>query len=215
MTITMTGGSREEPLRWLRHAARRRPRRRGLSAPYALPTGFAALFAVGTIAAALNGRLPATGVLITCAVVVTIMSAISQAAAAVPLGVIGWLTVIGFSRPPYADLQPAGATAAYAAITMAACALAGASAGWLFRYWPAGVTLESVDRRKERGIDARRQLAGAALAVAVLPALTALLAAWRPHLNLADDLLSRCTRSRSRSRRTCSRSCYSSRSPSS
>jgi len=72
---------------------------------------------------------------------------------------------------------------------MAACALAGASAGWLFRYWPARVTLESVDRRKERGIDARRQLAGAALAVAGLPALTALLAAWRPHLNLADDLL--------------------------
>ena len=189
MKITMTGGSREEPLRWRRHAARRSPRRRGLSAPYALPAGFAALFAVGTIAAALNGRLPATGVLITCAVVVTVMSAISEATAAVPLGVIGWLTVIGFSRPPYADLRPAGATAAHAAITMAACALAGASAGWLFRYWPAGVTLESVDQRKERGIDARRQLAGAALAVAGLPALTALLAVWRPHLNLADDLL--------------------------
>ena len=189
MTITMTDGSREEPLRWHRHAARRRPRRRGLSAPYALPTGFAALFAVGTIAAALNGRLPATGVLIICAVIVTVMSALSEPTAAVPLGVIGWLTVIGFSRPPYADLQPTGATAAHAAITMAACALAGASAGWLFRYWPARVTLESVDRRKERGIDARRQLAGAALAVAGLPALTALLAAWRPHLNLADDLL--------------------------
>jgi len=189
MKITMTGGSREEPLRWRRHAARRSPRRRGLSAPYALPTGFAALFVVGTVAAALNGRLPATGVLIICAVIVTVMSALSEPTAAVPPGVIGWLTVIGFSRPPYADLQPTGATAAHAAITMAACALAGASAGWLFRYWPARVTLESMDRRKERGIDARRQLAGAALAVAGLPALTALLAAWRPHLNLADDLL--------------------------
>ena len=144
---------------------------------------------MGTVAAALNGQLPATGVLIICAVIVTVMSALSEPTAAVPLGVIGWLTVIGFSRPPYADLQPTGATAAHAAITMAACALAGASAGWLFRYWPARVTLESVDRRKERGIDARRQLAGAALAVAGLPALTALLAAWRPHLNLADDLL--------------------------
>jgi two-component system sensor histidine kinase KdpD len=144
---------------------------------------------VGTVAAALNGRLPATGVLVICAVVVTVVSALSEATAAVPLGVIGWLTVIGFSRPPYADLRPAGATAAHAAIAMAACALAGASAGWLFRYWPAGVTLESVDRRKERGIDARRQLAGAALAIAGLPALTALLVAWRPHLNLADDLL--------------------------
>jgi two-component system, OmpR family, sensor histidine kinase KdpD len=189
MTITMTGESRDEPLRLRRHAARRWPRRKGLSAPYALPAGFAALFAVGTVAAALNGRLPATGVLIACAVVVTGISALSEATAAVPLGVIGWLTVIGFSRPPYADLRPAGAAATHAAITMAACALAGASAGWLFRYWPAGVTLESVDRRKERGIDARRQLAGAALAIAGLPALTALLAAWRPHLNLADDLL--------------------------
>ena len=125
MKITMTGGSREEPLRWRRHAARRSPRRRGLSAPYALPTGFAALFVVGTVAAALNGRLPASGVLIICAVIVTVMSALSEPTAAVPLGVIGWLTVTGFSRPPYADLQPAGATAAHAAITMAACALAG------------------------------------------------------------------------------------------
>jgi two-component system sensor histidine kinase KdpD len=72
---------------------------------------------------------------------------------------------------------------------MAACVLAGAVAGWMFRYWQAQVTLESVDRQKERGIDVRRQLAGAALAVAGLPALTALLVAWRGHLNLSDDLL--------------------------
>jgi two-component system sensor histidine kinase KdpD len=117
------------------------------------------------------------------------MSAVSEVNAAVPLGVIGWLTVVGFSRPPYADLRPTGATAADAAITMAACALAGAIAGWMFRYGQAQVTLESVDRQKERGIDLRRQLAGAALAVAGLPALTALLVAWRGHLNLSDDLL--------------------------
>src|SRR5262249_10854849 len=120
MTIRMTGGSREEPLRWHRRAARRWPRRRGLSAPYALPTGFAALFAVGTVAAGLNGRLPGAGVLIICGVIVPVMSALSEARAAVPLGVIGWLPVIGFPRPPYADLQPDGATAAHAAITMAA-----------------------------------------------------------------------------------------------
>jgi two-component system sensor histidine kinase KdpD len=151
--------------------------------------GFAALFALGTIAAALNGRLPAIGVLVVSAVIVTVMSAVSEVNAAVPLGVIGWLTVVGFSRPPYADLRPTGATAADAAITMAACALAGAIAGWMFRYGQAQVTLESVDRQKERGIDLRRQLAGAALAVAGLPALTALLVAWRGHLNLSDDLL--------------------------
>jgi two-component system sensor histidine kinase KdpD len=189
MAIAMTGRRRDDTLRSGRQAARRLARRQGLSAPYALPVGFAALFALGTIAAALNGRLPAIGVLVVSAVIVTVMSAVSEVNAAVPLGVIGWLTVVGFSRPPYADLRPTGATAADAAITMAACALAGAIAGWMFRYGQAQVTLESVDRQKERGIDLRRQLAGAALAVAGLPALTALLVAWRGHLNLSDDLL--------------------------
>ncbi len=189
MTGTMTGRRRDDTLRSGRQAARRLARRQGLSAPYALPVGFAALFALGTIAAALNGRLPAIGVLVVSAVIVTVISAVSEVNAAVPLGVIGWLTVVGFSRPPYADLRPTGATATDAAITMAACALAGAVAGWMFRYAQVQVTLESVDRQKERGIDLRRQLAGAALAVAGLPALTALLVAWRGHLNLSDDLL--------------------------
>jgi two-component system sensor histidine kinase KdpD len=189
MTGVMTGGRRDDSLRSGRQAARRLARRQGLSAPYALPVGFAALFALGTIAAALNGRLPAIGVLVVSAVIVTVISVVSEVNAAVPLGVIGWLTVVGFSRPPYADLRPTGATATDAAITMAACVLAGAIAGWMFRYWQVQVTLESVDRQKERGIDLRRQLAGAALAVAGLPALTALLVAWRGHLNLSDDLL--------------------------
>ncbi|MFZ0163616.1 MAG: DUF4118 domain-containing protein [Trebonia sp.] len=189
MTGVMTSRRRDDTLRSGRQAARRLARRQGLSAPYALPVGFAALFALGTIAAALNGRLPAIGVLVVSAVIVTVISAVSEVNAAVPLGVIGWLTVVGFSRPPYADLRPTGATAADAAITMAACALAGAVAGWMFRYAQVQVTLESVDRQKERGIDLRRQLAGAALAVAGLPALTALLVAWRGHLNLSDDLL--------------------------
>ena len=189
MAIAMTGRRRDDTLRSGRQAAWRLARRQGLSAPYALPVGFAALFALGTIAAALNGRLPAIGVLVVSAVIVTVISAVSEVNAAVPLGVIGWLTVVGFSRPPYADLRPTGAIAADAAITMAACALAGAVAGWMFRYGQAQVTLESVDRQKERGIDLRRQLAGAALAVAGLPALTALLVVWRGHLNLSDDLL--------------------------
>jgi two-component system sensor histidine kinase KdpD len=189
MTGAITGRRRDDTLRSGRQAARRLARRQGLSAPYALPVGFAALFALGTIAAALNGRLPAIGVLVASAVIVTVISVVSEVNAAVPLGVIGWLTVVGFSRPPYADLRPTGAIATDAAITMAACALAGAIAGWMFRYWQVQVTLESVDRQKERGIDLRRQLAGAALAVAGLPALTALLVTWRGHLNLSDDLL--------------------------
>jgi two-component system sensor histidine kinase KdpD len=156
---------------------------------YVLPAGFAALLAVGTTAAALNGRLPATGVLIACAVIVAVLSAESEPAAAVPLGVIGWLTVIGFSRPPYADLRPAGSAAAHAAVVMAASTLAGAGTGLLLRYSSARVTLDDVSRHKDSGISLRRQLAGAVLAVVVLPSLTALLAAWRQHLNLSDDLL--------------------------
>ncbi|MGC1566465.1 MAG: hypothetical protein WA794_10690, partial [Trebonia sp.] len=90
----MTGRRRDDTLRSGRQAARRLARRQGLSAPYALPVGFAALFALGTIAAALNGRLPAIGVLVVSAVIVTVISAVSEVNAAVPLGVIGWLTVV-------------------------------------------------------------------------------------------------------------------------
>jgi two-component system sensor histidine kinase KdpD len=189
MASTMSGGQHNTALRWRRHATRRQPHRQGLPAPYALPAGFAALFAVGTVAAALNGRLPAVGVLVASAVIVLAVSALSVTTAAAPLGVIGWLTVIGFSRPPYADLRPTGTTAAEAAVALAACALGGAVISLLFRYWPPGVTLESVDRRNESGLSARRQLAGAVLAVAGLPLLTVLLVTQRPHLNLSDDLL--------------------------
>jgi len=189
MASTMTGGQHDTAPRWRRHAAQRRPYRQGFPAPYALPIGFAALFAVGTVAAALNGRFPAAGVLACSAIIVTAISALSTAPAAVPLGVIGWLTVIGFSQPPYADLRPTGATAVAAAITMAACAAVGAVAGLLFRYWPTRVTLESVDRQEESGINVRRQVTGAALAAAGLPLLTVLLVSMRPHLNLSDDLL--------------------------
>jgi two-component system, OmpR family, sensor histidine kinase KdpD len=165
------------------------PWRRGFPAPYALPAGFAALFAIGTVAAGLNGRLSATGVLVACAIVVAALATAAETMAAVPLGVIGWLTVIGFSRPPYADLRLTGAVAAEAAIVMAACTVIGAGTGLMFRYWSMRVTLGTVERQKESGISGRRQLAGAALAAAGLPLLTALLALWRPHLNLSDDLL--------------------------
>jgi two-component system sensor histidine kinase KdpD len=154
-----------------------------------LPAGFAALLAVGTVAAALGGRLGATGVLIACAAVVGVLSVLGDPAAAVPLAVIGWLTVSGFSRPPYADLQLTGAGAGRAAIWLAAAALAGAAAGVAFRSRAAGFTLESVDSREPGGLSPRRQKAGAALAAAGLPSLTALLDVLQSHLNLSDDLL--------------------------
>ncbi|HLK72886.1 MAG TPA: hypothetical protein VKU77_04475, partial [Streptosporangiaceae bacterium] len=86
--------------------------RRGIPAPYALPAGFAAFLAVGTVAAALHGRLDATGVLIACAVVAGVMSFLADPVAAVLLAGIGWLTVTGFSKPPYAQLRPTGPAAA-------------------------------------------------------------------------------------------------------
>jgi two-component system sensor histidine kinase KdpD len=114
-----------------------RQNRRGLAAPFALPAGFGALLAVGTVTAALGGRLPATGVLISCAIVTGLMSFAAEPLAATPLGLIGWLTAIGFSRPPYAQLRPAGPAAERAAVAIAASAAAAALAGVLYR-WCAG-----------------------------------------------------------------------------
>jgi two-component system, OmpR family, sensor histidine kinase KdpD len=174
---------------WLRDASRRPPWRGGFPAPYVLPAGFAALLLIGTVAAALGGRFDATGVLIACAIVVGALAAAADAAAAVPLGVIGWLTVTGFSRPPYADLRLTGLVAERAAVTLAAVALTCAVAGAAFRWRAAGVKLESVDQPEHSGLSPRRQIAGAVLAVAGLPALTALLNALQAYLNLSDDLL--------------------------
>jgi two-component system sensor histidine kinase KdpD len=113
-------------------------------APYALPAAFAALFVLGTVAAALNGRLPGSGVLIAAAVVVGITALVAEPPAAVPLAAVGWLMVTGFSRPPYAELRPTGRAATDAAIVIGATALASAAAGTLFR-WPARrFTLEGV-----------------------------------------------------------------------
>ena len=166
----------------------RPPWRRGLPAPYVLPAGFAALLAVGTVAAALHGRLTATGVLICCAVVVGVLAPVAEPAAAAPLGLIAWLTAVGFSRPPYADLRLTGTVAERAAITLAVTAVAATIAGAVVRQWSARVQLETVDRRRESGIDLRRQLAGGAIAVIGLPALTAVLSAFRSP-DLSDDLL--------------------------
>jgi two-component system sensor histidine kinase KdpD len=115
-------------------------------APYALPAGFAMFLAVGTVAAALHGRLPAGGVLIACAVVAFGVSFAAEPIASVLLAGIGWLTVIGFSRPPYAQLRPAGPAAVHAAVVVAASALAGAIFGLVFRWYYRRLTLVSMGR---------------------------------------------------------------------
>src|SRR6516162_5028164 len=115
-----------------------------LEAPFALPAGFAAFLAVGTMAAGLHGRLPAAGVLIACAVVTGVMSFAAEPIAAIPLAAIGWLTAIGFSRPPYAQLRPTGTAAVDAAIVLGASALAGTCLGLLFRWYARRLTLVSM-----------------------------------------------------------------------
>jgi two-component system, OmpR family, sensor histidine kinase KdpD len=193
-------------------------KQRGIPAPFALPVGFAAFLATGTVAAALHGRLPATGVLIICAAVAGGMSFASEAIACVLLGGIGWLTAVGFSRPPYAQLRPTGPAAVHAAVVIGVTSLACAILGLVFRWYARRLTLVSMgtyagrrDRRSagrpqpghlalepepgdlaataDGAIDARRRLAGVLIAAAGLPLLTYLLTIWRPHLDIADDLL--------------------------
>src|ERR1039458_24142 len=195
----------------------RKRSRRGLAAHFALPAGFTALLVNGALAAGLGGRLPATGVLILAAVVVLVISAVAEPLVAPVLGVIGWLTVAAFAGPPYAQLRMTGPVAVRAALTMAACVLAGAGLGLMVRWLAASFRLGIVHVHGEQpgsgdaartgltaplsqlaaaprgqtmraGLRGRRQVAGILL-VAGLPLLTAALVALRPHLDLANDLL--------------------------
>ena len=120
------------------------PAQHAIPAPYALPVGFAMFLAVGTVAAGLHGRLPATGVLIACAAVAGAMSFAAEPVASVLLAGIGWLTAVGFSRPPYAQLRPTGPAAAHAAVVIGASALAGAALGLVFRWYARRLTLVSM-----------------------------------------------------------------------
>src|SRR5271154_2826042 len=120
------------------------PPQRGIPAPYALPVGFAAFLAVGTVAAALHGRLDATGVLIACAVGGGAVPPLAGPGAGVPLAGIGWLTVAGCSRPPYAQLRPTGPAAAHAAIVVGVTAVSCAVLGLVFRSYLRRLTLVSM-----------------------------------------------------------------------
>src|SRR5215469_18493846 len=125
--------------------------RLGLAAPYALVAGYAALLAIGTVAAALHGRFSATGVLIAAAAVVTVWSFVAEPLAVIPLAVVGWLTAVGFSHPPYADLRVTGPQAANAAIVMGACALTAGGLGLLVRWSANRPILENVGAGGDAG----------------------------------------------------------------
>jgi two-component system, OmpR family, sensor histidine kinase KdpD len=195
-----------------------RRRRRGLAAPLALPAGFGALLVIGAAAAASHGRLSAGWVLLLVAITVTAGSMAAEPAVAPVLGGIGWLTVAGFSRPPYAEVQVSVPGVARAALVLAACTAGGVVVGVIVRHLASSFTLWIVDvsasqlagdssasdkpasqrpaaRRQRRiadlsgGIGARRVLAGVLLAAAGLPLLTLALSAHGLRLDLGDDLL--------------------------
>src|SRR5215475_12471375 len=182
-------------------------RQRGLAAPFALVTGFGALFALGTVAAGLHGRFSPTAMLIAVAAVVTALSFVAEPLAAIPLGFVGWLTA------PFAGRS---------AVVLAACALAAGGLGLLLRRSADRPILEGVGSdtgqlgagavpgrsRAGRGagggpalerdsvlakaayaVGARRALTGVLVAAVGLPLLTLLLALARHHLSLTDDLL--------------------------
>jgi hypothetical protein len=112
----------------------RTTRQHPVGAHVALPAAFAGMLLIGTLAAALHGRFPGTGVLVAVAILVAVTSAVAEPRAAPLLGLIGWLTVVGFSRPPYAQLRPVGPLAAHAAVALAACSLVAAGIGMLMRH---------------------------------------------------------------------------------
>jgi two-component system sensor histidine kinase KdpD len=182
-------------------------RRRGLAAPLALPAGFGALLIVGAAAAATRGAVSAGWVLTLAAIIVSIGAAVAEPPVAPVLGCIGFLTVAGFSRAPYAQLQFGEPGVLRAGLVIGACTAAGTAAGVIVRQLTASFTLWIVDvsaegqpagrrtaRRKRRiadlsgGIGARRVLAGV-LMVGGLPLLTIALSAPGLRLDLGDDLL--------------------------
>ncbi len=100
---------------------------------------------VGAIAAGTGGGLSAGWVLGLAAAIVLAGSAVSEPAVAPVLGVIGWLTVAGFSRAPYAQLRPTGSLALTAALVIAGCTLAGVSWGLVLRRVASSFTLWIVE----------------------------------------------------------------------
>jgi two-component system, OmpR family, sensor histidine kinase KdpD len=149
-------------------------------------------------------------VLIIAAAVVLSVSVVSEPLVAPVLGVIGWLTVTGFSHPPFAQLKMTGPVAVRAAVVMAGCVLAGAGASLMVRWLASSFRLGIVRVHGEpppggeagragltglaaetvrAGLRGRRQAAGILLVGAGLPLITLILAALRPDLDLANDLL--------------------------
>ena len=178
------------------------PRRRGVPAHYALPAGCSALLLTGAVAAASHGAVSGGWVLLLAAIIVAAGGLIAEPGATLFVVGAAWLTVAGFSRPPYAKLQVTWQLGARAALVLSLAGLAGTAAGTVMRRLASSFTLGVVEVRGDDrprlswwrepgrggGLDRRRQLAGVLL-VAVLPLITAALVPAQRSLSLSDDLL--------------------------
>lgn len=171
-----------------------RQRRAALADPvpagYVLPAAALVLLVLGAVST--QTRADRGAVLVAAAVVVAGSGLVGAAPSAVVAAVLGWLTVSGFSRAPYAQLQPRGVTA-ICVLTLAAAGglLAGCSIRFAWAHDARGSTLTGMPLlgRVRPSLGRTRQLAGLALAGVGLPVLTAALVVARSHLRLVDDLL--------------------------
>jgi two-component system sensor histidine kinase KdpD len=184
-----------------------------VDAAYALPVAFTALLVLGATTAALGGRL-GPDVLLALVALVTLTTCAVATVAASPLVVaMAWLTAVGFSHPPYGRLDLSVRHAVIALIVIADCAAAAVISGMAARRvgqarrridWSMFDDVESLGdhsivseapvpaislRDLAVAVSRRRQLAAVLFGGAVLPLMTATLAAVRPHLSLDDDLL--------------------------
>jgi two-component system sensor histidine kinase KdpD len=137
-------------------------RRRGLAAPLALPAGFGALLVVGATAAASHGAVSGSWILILAAIIVGAGSAVAEPPVAPVFGAIGWLTVAGFSRAPYARLQLTGRLAAQAAVVVGGAMILGIVTGVIVRRVAGSYTLWIVEIAGQPSSNGHYEAAGAA-----------------------------------------------------
>jgi two-component system sensor histidine kinase KdpD len=166
-----------------------------------LPASSASLLCFGALAAALNGRLPADGVLAGCAAIVVAAASVSRLSTTAAVAAIGWMTSIAFATAPYAVLTGAHRQVALSAIVLVTSAVIGMGVGATSRGF--GITLDDVVHAEDpvreprrpsitdlvTAVDGRRRRLGVAVAVVTLTLLTVALSALQHDLNLADDLL--------------------------
>ncbi|HEX3906322.1 MAG TPA: DUF4118 domain-containing protein [Mycobacteriales bacterium] len=106
-------------------------RERAYDGAFVLPVGFTALLILGATAAGLHGHLGPHWILVLAGLITAVVAAIAEVRTIVPMVAIAWLTVTGFSRPPYAQLQTTAHRGLVVAVVLVGCAVVpAAAAAW-------------------------------------------------------------------------------------